>query len=378
MTTLPKPYNPRFSAGPCSKFPGYDISKLTPPGYLGRTQRSDFGKQKIKDILDKTRNVLSIPDDYQILAVSGSDTGAFESALWNLAGEKPITVWDWGPFASKWRHDIVEELQVEDVSVVTIPIDKPPTKKDIKYPETGDLVFVWCVTAKGFHVLDGDWIPDDRDGLTFCDATSIAFAQPLPWSKLDVTTYSFQKVLGGEAGIGILVLSPRAMKRLNRFTPQNRPIPTIYRIKNNAELLDGKLINTTSFMSWLDYEMSMDWLVSLGGVEKAYHKCLENKKTIQDFVNQNSDWISNLIPETNLISPTVTCLLFKGIEKGKDDTKMEQMFQFFEDNHIGYDFKNYPTAPLGLRIWTGPTINSEDISRLLNWIHQYYHAILKH
>lgn len=364
-----KPLVPRFSSDPCAKCNQFYNNKYTFDQHLGRSMRSDIVMNKIKDILKQTKTILQIPDDYYIGLVSGSDNGVMEMAFWNLLGSRKVTLLDCGGYMCKWKHDIVNELKLPDVDIRSVMNGEIPDDKLYNYPKDNDVVFAWNVTDIGYSVNNVDWISNDRTGLTICDASSIVFSQHLPWDKLDVTGFSFQNVLGGEAGIGVIVMSSNAMFRLLDYTP-SWPIPNLYRLRNNdggvrMSIFNNEPINTISTLSLLDYELILNWC-DKKGVDGLNKKCLENQKVIKDFV-QKHDWCNNLITNEKHYSPTVSCLIFNNM----NDEKIKNMIQYFESLDVAYDISSFPTSPVGIRIWTGPTINASDIRILLEWIEWY-------
>ena len=290
-----KPNHIQFSSGPCRKYSTFSFEKNINSLYLSRSQRSQLVKDKLEELITRTKKILEIPDNYNVGLVSGSDTGAIEMSLWNLLGPLPIKILDWCPFSRKWAHNIVNELKLTDVNIHQLPIGTTPNANDLVYSGLEDLVFTWNITGTGYCVNDSNWIPNDRTGLTICDATSIVFAQKMPWSKLDVTTFSWQKVLGGEAGIGVVVMSPNAINRLNTYHPP-WPIPNLYTIKNKQHEIKYNFfvnypINTLSMMTIIDYECALDWTEQHGGVEGLTQKSLKNKNIIKKFVDKHH-WIN--------------------------------------------------------------------------------------
>lgn len=372
--TIPKPDCPLFSAGPCRKYPTFDPSMIGNNPYLGRSQRSPYIRSEIKTILQRTQKILQIPESYKLAFISGSDTGAFETALWNLLGPKPITVFNWGPFGNKWTQDITIDLELNDQTTINyLPLGDTPISSQFEYNQSSDLVLVLNTTAGGFQFPDTYIKSPQNDCLVLADATSIVFGAPIPWSKLDVITFSFQKVLGGEAGIGVLVMSPNAIQRLCTF--RRNCIPNLYRLhKRDGSLNENIFIdnpfNTLSLMSLYDYKCALDWVESTG-LKTIFEKTKQNMKTVQMFVKEQhmkDNWIQNMIQNDDYLSPTVACLRIPSMTK--DDVLM--MRQYLEENEIAYDIGSYPTAPYGLRIWTGPTIDATDLKRLLQWIEYYF------
>jgi phosphoserine aminotransferase len=326
---------------------------------------------KIEELTNKTKNILGIPDDYQVGFVSGSDSGAVEMALWNMVGYKNLTIFDFGPFSRTWADDVTQQLKFKDVNIYRLPIGETPKESLLTYPKDNDLLFTFNVTGTGYFINNVDWISDDRTGITIADSTSIVFAYPMPWPKLDVTTFSMQKVLGGEAGLGVIVLSPRAIERLNKYTP-SWPIPNILRLKTNVgdirhSMFKNFPINTISLMTLVDYECALNWVKYEGGVKELNNICWKNQNVLNQFIDEH-DWCHHLVTDVNHLSPTVTCIVIEDMTKDE----IKKMLQFFEEEHIAFDIGSYPSAPAGIRIWTGPTINTQDLINLtkcLEWYH---------
>ena len=367
-----RPGNPRFSSGPCAKPPVFKLENLK-DAPLGRSHRAAVGKAKLKAAIEGTREVLGIPEDYKIGIVPASDTGAVEMAMWNLLGERKVEMLAWESFGSGWVTDAVKQLKL-DAEVKTaeygeiVDLDGVDTDNDV--------VFTWNGTTSGVRVPNGDWIKDDRAGLTICDATSAAFAQHLPWDKLDVTTFSWQKVLGGEAAHGMLILSPRAVERLESYTPP-WPLPKIFRLTKGGKLIDGifegATINTPSMLAVEDYLLALDWARSVGGMEGLRERAYANLAVVQGFVAEN-DWISFLAKDPAIRSNTSVCLMFTD-ERIKDGAGFAKaVAKRLEAEEVAYDIGSYRDAPAGLRIWCGGTVETSDVAALMPWIKWAFEA----
>ena len=357
-----KPNNPTFSSGPCAKRPGYDVSKLQ-LDTLGRSHRSAIGKKALGLACSETARILGLPEGYRVAVVPASDTGAIEMAMWSLLGPRGVDVLEWETFSATWTSDIVEQLKLPDVRVIKADYGDLPDLAQVDF--NNDVVFVWNGTTSGVKVPDGEWIPDDRAGLTLCDATSAIFAMDMPWHKLDVITYSWQKVLGGEGGHGMLILSPRAVERLEAYTPP-WPMPKIFRMtangKLNEGLFKGDTINTPSMLCVADYLDALQWADSLGGLNGLIAKSQANLKVIADFVAAN-DWISFLAKDPSTVSNTSVCLTLTAT-----DAQVKKMVALLEAEGVAYDIGAYKDAPAGLRIWCGATVEAADLEALMPWL----------
>ena len=357
-----KPKNPNFSSGPCAKRPGYDVSKLQ-LDTLGRSHRSAIGKKALGLACSETARILGLPEGYRVAVVPASDTGAIEMAMWSLLGPRGVDVLEWETFSATWTSDIVEQLKLPDVRVIKADYGDLPDLAQVDF--NNDVVFVWNGTTSGVKVPDGEWIPDDRAGLTLCDATSAIFAMDMPWHKLDVITYSWQKVLGGEGGHGMLILSPRAVERLEAYTPP-WPMPKIFRMtangKLNEGLFKGDTINTPSMLCVADYLDALQWADSLGGLNGLIAKSQANLKVIADFVAAN-DWISFLAKDPATVSNTSVCLTLTAT-----DAQVKKMVALLEAEGVAYDIGAYKDAPAGLRIWCGATVEAADLEALMPWL----------
>ena len=367
-----RPANPRFSCGPCTKRPGWslDVLKDAP---LGRSHRSKLGKSRLKHAIDLTREILEIPADYRVGIVPASDTGAVEMALWSLLGERGVDVLAWEAFSADWVTDIVEQLELPDVRVMTADYGHLP---DLSKVDTDrDVVFPWNGTTGGVRVPNADWIKADRKGLTICDGTSAVFAQKLDWSKLDVTTFSWQKVMGGEAAHGMLVLSPRAVERLETYKPA-WPLPKLFRMtkdgKLNEAIFEGETINTPSMLATEDYIDALEWAKSIGGLDALTARADANCKVITDWVAQ-TPWIDFLAVEPDTRSNTSICLMI--VDPAVTSRPAEIQAEFarnigaaLEIEKAAYDIGSYRDAPAGLRIWTGSTVEATDLAVLTEWL----------
>ncbi|WP_024506223.1 phosphoserine transaminase [Bradyrhizobium sp. ARR65] len=367
-----RPIVPHFSSGPCAKRPGWNPQNLKDAA-LGRSHRAKVGKTKLKLAIDLTREVLEVPADYRIGIVPASDTGAVEMALWSLLGARPVTMLAWESFGEGWVTDVVKQLKLKDVTGVTAPYGDIPDLS--KVDSDTDIVFTWNGTTSGVRVPNADWIKADRKGLTICDATSAAFAQPLDWAKLDVVTFSWQKALGGEAAHGMLVLSPRAVERLETYKPA-WPLPKIFRMTKNGKLNEGifvgETINTPSMLCVEDYLDALNWGKSIGGLKALIARADANTKVLADWVAR-TPWIDFLAKDAALRSNTSVCLKFTdpAITSLTADAQadfVKNLVAMVEKEAAGYDFAHYRDAPAGLRIWCGATVEATDVALLTQWI----------
>ena len=372
MKPTNKPENPLFSSGPCSKRPGWSLNNLD-QALLGRSHRSKAGKQKLAEAIDRTREILKIPEDYRIGIVPASDTGAVEIAMWSLLGERGVDLLAWESFGSGWINDVVNQLQLKDVNRLEADYGQLPDLDKVNCDH--DVVFLWNGTTSGVKVPNGDWISDDRKGLTICDATSAAFAMDLPWEKLDVVTYSWQKVLGGEAAHGILILSPRAVERLESWDPP-WPMPKLFRLtkdgKLNERIFEGLTINTPSMLCVEDYLDVLKWAEGVGGLSALIERTERSLKVIENWV-EKTEWVDFLAEDPETRSNTSVCLKIIDpwfAEKSVDqqDKVIKQLVSLVEEEGAGFDFGSYAAAPPGLRIWCGTTIESDNVERLMPWI----------
>ncbi|MDX2266343.1 MAG: phosphoserine transaminase [Hyphomicrobiales bacterium] len=367
-----RPGNPHFSSGPCAKRPGYSLDNLR-SATLGRSHRSATGKGKLKLAIDKTRAVLGVPEDYLIGIVAASDTGAVEMAMWSLLGPRGVDVFAWEAFGKDWVTDAVKQLRLPDVRVYEAEYGRLP---DLSKAQTDrDIVFTWNGTAAGVRVPNADWIAADRDGITICDATSAAFAMPLDWAKLDVVTYSWQKVLGGEAQHGILILSPRAVERLESYTPP-WPIPKIFRMtksgKVDREIFAGSTINTPSMLCVEDYLDALAWAESIGGLPALHARADANAAVIAEWVAR-TPWVEFLAEDPATRSNTGVTLKFSGaLPPAQHASVSKQIAALLEAEGVAYDIASYRDAPPGLRIWCGATVETADVAALMPWLDWAY------
>ncbi|MDX2464482.1 MAG: phosphoserine transaminase [Porticoccus sp.] len=369
MKPTQKPANPNFSSGPCSKRPGYDVKNLD-LSTLGRSHRAAIGKVALERVCVETAEILGLPEGYRVGVVPASDTGAVEMALWSLLGSRPVDVFSWESFGQGWLSDILKQLKLENVNNYSADYGQLP---DLTQASANhDIVFTWNGTTSGVKVPNADWIAADREGLTICDATSAVFAMDMPWEKLDVVTFSWQKVLGGEGAHGMLILSPRAVERLENYTPP-WPLPKIFRLTKGGKLIEGifkgATINTPSMLCVADYLDALEWVQSLGGTEAVVAKSEKNLDVIKQFV-ANNDWISFLAEDPATLSNTSICL---SLDLEAD--KVKQVVKLLEQEGVAYDIGAYRDAPAGLRIWGGATVQSSDLEALMPWIEWAYHQV---
>jgi phosphoserine aminotransferase len=361
-----RPANPRFSSGPCAKPPTFDVSKLADAA-LGRSHRAAVGKDKLKAAIEGTREVLGIPDDYRIGIVPASDTGAMEMALWSLLGVRGVEMLAWESFGAGWVTDVAKQLKL-DATIKTADYGQIVDLDTVDF--TRDVVFTWNGTTSGVRVPNGDWIADDRQGLTICDATSAAFASDLPWDKLDVTTFSWQKVLGGEAAHGMLILSPRAVERLESYTP-DWPLPKIFRLTKGGKLIEGifqgATINTPSMLAVEDYLFALDWARSVGGLKGLMARADANAQAVFDFCDANP-WLANLAEDAATRSNTSVCLKFTDTRIKDGAAFAKAVAKRLEAEGVAFDIGAYRDAPSGLRIWCGGTVETSDIQAMLSWL----------
>src|SRR4051794_4452756 len=374
MTAMPtvRPSVPHFSSGPCAKRPGWTLQALK-DAFLGRSHRAKGGKAKLKRAIDLTREVLEVPADFLIGIVPASDTGAVEMAMWSMLGPRPVTMIAWESFGEGWVTDVAKQLKLKEVTLIKVPYGKLPdlTKAD----PASDIVFTWNGTTSGVRVPNADWISASREGLTICDATSAAFAQVLDWAKLDVVTFSWQKALGGEAAHGMLVLSPRAVARLESYTPP-WPLPKIFRMtkggKLNAGIFEGETINTPSMLCVEDYLDALNWAKSVGGLKALIARADANTKVLADWKTR-TPWIDFLAKDSAIRSNTSVCLkvVDPAITSLSADAQADfakKLVALVEKEGAGFDFAHYRDAPAGLRIWCGATVEASDVELLTQWI----------
>jgi phosphoserine aminotransferase len=367
-----RPVAPHFSSGPCAKRPGWSLQALTDAA-LGRSHRAKIGKAKLKLAIDLTREILEVPANYRIGIVPASDTGAVEMAMWSLLGQRPVTMLAWESFGEGWVSDAIKELKLKDATVLKAPYGDLPDLSRIDF--TSDVVFTWNGTTSGVRVPNADWIPSDRQGLTICDATSAAFAQALDFGKLDVVTFSWQKALGGEAAHGMLILSPRAVARLESYKPA-WPLPKIFRMtkggKLNDGIFEGETINTPSMLCVEDYLDTLHWAKSVGGLKALIARADANTKVIADWVAR-TPWADFLAREPSIRSNTSVWLkvvdpAITSLSADAQSTFAKALAGAVEKEGAGYDLGHYRDAPAGLRIWCGATIEARDVEILTQWL----------
>ena len=367
-----RPANPRFSSGPCAKIPGFTLNHLA-DAPLGRSHRAAVGKSKLQEAIDLTREILGVPADYRIGIVPGSDTGAVEMAMWTMLGARPVEMLAWESFGEGWVTDAVKQLKL-DATVKKAPYGQIVDLSTVNFD--ADVVFTWNGTTSGVRVPNGDAIPTNRQGLTICDATSAAFAMDLPWDKLDVTTFSWQKVLGGEGAHGMLILSPRAVERLETYTPA-WPLPKIFRLTSKGKLIDGifvgETINTPSMLAVEDYLVALKWAKSVGGLKGLIARAEANARTVWDFCAANP-WIANLAEDPATASTTSVCLKFTDPRITDGAAFAKAVAKRLEKAGVAYDVGAYRDAPPGLRIWCGSTVETADVAALMPWIAHAFEA----
>jgi len=366
-----KPINPNFSSGPCSKRPGYDVKNLD-VSTLGRSHRAAIGKLALKKACVQTAELLGLPEGYRVGVVPASDTGAVEMAMWSLLGARGIDVLAWESFGSGWVTDITKQLKLDNVRSLLADYGQLPELDQVNFDN--DVVFTWNGTTSGVKVENGDWIADERSGLTICDATSAVFAMELPWEKLDVVTYSWQKVLGGEGAHGMLILSPRAVERLESYTPA-WPLPKIFRMTKGGKLIEGifrgETINTPSMLCVADYLDALAWVNDIGGVDAAIAKSKANLGVVEQFVAENK-WINFLAQNPNTVSNTSVCLTIDA-----DTDQVKTMVKLLDQESVAFDIGAYRDAPSGLRIWCGATVEQSDLEMLMPWLSWAYETVMK-
>ncbi len=364
-----KPQIPNFSSGPCAKRPGYDVARLDLSA-LGRSHRSSLGKQLLGAACSETARILGLPAGYRVGIVPASDTGAVEMVLWSMLGARGVDMLAWESFGAGWVTDVVKQLKLKDVTRHEADYGELPDLSKVNF--ANDVVFTWNGTTSGVRVPDGDWIADDRAGLTICDATSAVFAMALPWHKLDVVTYSWQKVLGGEGAHGMLILSPRAVERLESYSPP-WPLPKIFRMTSGGKLSEGifqgDTINTPSMLCVADYLDALAWCERVGGVPGTIARSTANLKAIEDFVASHP-WISFLARRPETRSNTSVCL---SLDLPAEQVKA--LVKLLEKEGVAYDIGSYKDAPPGIRIWCGATVETADVQALLPWLAWAYEQV---
>jgi phosphoserine aminotransferase len=371
-----RPATPNFSCGPCAKRPGWSPAVLE-GALVGRSHRSKAGKDRLKLAIDRTHKLLGLPADYKVGIVAASDTGAFEAAMWSMLGLRGVDVLGWEAFGKVWVTDVLKELKIADTRSFETPYGVLPDLAQVDFNR--DVIFTWNGTAAGVKVPNGDWIPNDRKGLTLVDATSAIFAQPIDWAKADVTTYSWQKVLGGEAQHGMIILSPRAIERLESFEP-SWPLPKLFRLANNKKLIagvyEGETINTPSMLCVEDYLDALDWAERIGGLPAMMARADANAQVLWDWAAR-TPWIANLAVDRATWTNTSVCFKFAepriaALPQAEQATISKAIIAMLEKEAVGYDIGNYRDAPAGLRIWCGATVERSDLEALTPWLDWAY------
>ncbi len=374
-----KPSIPHFSSGPCAKPPGWSAANLQ-SACVGRSHRSEDGKARIAEVIERSKQILGVPADYRLGIVPASDTGAVEMALWSLLGQRPVDILAWESFGQEWVKDVVDELKLPDLRLMKAPYGSLPDLSQVDFSH--DVVFLWNGTTSGVRVPNGDWIDDNRQGLTICDATSAVFAMDIPWHKIDVLTYSWQKVLGGEAQHGVIVLSPRAVERLETYQP-TWPIPKIFRLSQKGKLIEGifkgDTINTPSMLCVEDALYGLKWAESVGGLSGLIGRSEANLNTIAKWVAQ-SNWADFLAEKPETRSCTSICLKivddsFTSLSPDDQAKFAKKLAKLLEKQQVAYDIAPYRAAPPGLRIWGGATVETSDMEALLPWLDWAYATV---
>ena len=373
-----KPVTPNFSSGPCAKRPGWSPHLLA-DACLGRSHRSKPGRAKLREAIDRSRDLLGIPEDYRIGIVPASDTGAVEMALWSLLGARKVEVLGWESFGKGWVVDIVQQLKLEETRTLEADYGEIPDLSQVDFSR--DVVFTWNGTTSGVRVPNGDWIAEDRQGLVICDATSAVFSMEVDWSKLDATTYSWQKVLGGEAQHGILILSPRAVERLESYTPP-WPLPKIFRMtkkgKINEGIFRGDTINTPSLLCVEDVLDSLKWAEGLGGLDVLIARSEGNLAAVSSWV-ERTPWVDFLVEDPSIRSCSSICLKivdpwFTNLPVEEQAPAAKRITALLDEEGAAYDINSYRTAPPGLRIWGGATVETSDLEALFPWLDWAFHV----
>jgi phosphoserine aminotransferase len=357
-----RPLRPHFSSGPCAKPPGWSADKID-TRILGRSHRSALGKERLKLCIDLMREMLELPDTHRIAIVPGSDTGAFEMAMWTMLGARPVTSLAWESFGEGWVTDAVKQLRL-DPTIIRADYGQLPDLAEVDW--SNDVLFTWNGTTSGVRVPDGDWIPSDREGLSFADSTSAVFAYDLPWGKIDVATFSWQKALGGEGAHGVLILGPRAVERLESYTP-DRPLPKIFRLTKNGKLIEGifsgETINTPSMLAVEDAIVTLEWARSIGGLKGMIARTEANSAALDRIVTARN-WLGHLAQGPAIRSRTSVCLTIDGA----DNDFIKRFAKLLESEGAAFDIAGYRDAPPGLRIWCGATVDTSDIEALGPWL----------
>jgi phosphoserine aminotransferase len=376
-----RPIRPEFSSGPCAKRPGWSAELVAARAFLGRSHRAAKPKALLKEAIERTARLLAVPEGYRVGIVPASDTGAFEMAMWSMLGARPVDVLAWESFGQGWATDATKQLRLADCRVLAAPYGALPDLGAVR--READVCFTWNGTTSGARVPDAEWIAADREGLTLCDATSAVFAQALDWSKLDVTTFSWQKAMGGEAAHGMLVLSPRAVERLESFVP-DRPLPKIFRLTKGGKLIDGifagETINTPSMLCVSDALDALEWMQAIGGLPETMARADPNFDALQTWVDRSA-WVENLVADPASRSNTSVCLRIVDEEIAARDEAAQRGFvknlaELLEREGVAYDIAGHRDAPPGLRVWCGTTVDVIDIEALTHWL-DWGFAVLK-
>ena len=374
-----KPDNPNFSSGPCSKRPNWSIDNLN-VALLGRSHRASVCKNKLKEVIDKSKSILNIPNNYKVGVMPASNTGALEAAMWSLLGSRGVDILAWENFGKDWVLDVVEELKIEDRNIYLSPYGELPDLSKIDFSR--DVIFTWNGTTSGVKVPDGKWISSTREGLTICDATSAVFAMPIDFNKCDVVTWSWQKVLGGEASHGMIALSPRAIERLENHQPL-WPIPKIFRMTSNKKIIsgifEGSTINTPSMLCVEDVIDTLNWAEEIGGLQALINRSMRSFDCVSDWICKKK-WVDFLAKDKNFRSNTsITFKIcedwFVNIKEEKQREIMKEIINLLAKENVAYDINGYPKAPPSFRIWGGATVESDNIKKLLPWIEWAYHKV---
>jgi len=374
-----KPINPNFSSGPCTKRPNWAIKDLE-NALLGRSHRAGECKKKLKEVIDKSKSILGLPNDYLVGIMPASDTGALESAMWCLLGSRGVDILAWENFGKDWVLDVVDELKIHNKNIHLAPYGELPDLSKINFSR--DVIFTWNGTTSGIKLPNGDWIPDNREGLTICDATSAVFAMEIDYKKCDVITWSWQKVLGGEAAHGMIALSPRAVERLQNYQP-SWPVPKIFRMASNkkfiSSIFEGSTINTPSMLCVEDAINALNWANEIGGLQSLIQRSNKSLKNIEEWVDKNN-WVEFLSKDPNTRSNT--SITFKinenWFEKKEEKIQreiMKEIVNLLIKENVAYDINGYPKAPPSFRIWGGGTVEPDDIKKLLPWINWAYSKV---
>ena len=381
MNSLKLPNNPKFSSGPCVKIPNWEASFLN-DALLGRSHRAKISVKRIQKLIDKTKSILNIPENYHVAITGGSDTGAFEMAMWSLLGKTGVDILAWDSFGRDWVTDVIEQLQIKNTKLIDADYGALPDLEKVNF--NNDVIFTWNGTTAGVKIPNGNWIDDDRSGLTLCDATSAVLAMNIPWNKLDVTTFSWQKVLGGEAQHGILVLSPRAVERLESYKPA-WPIPKLFRLANKgkfqSKIFKGSTINTPSMLCIEDAIHALEWVDSIGGLNSMIERSQSNLEVIEKWESK-TDWVEFLATIKEVRSSTSICLKiidpsFLKLDADSKKKTLNDFFSLLEEKGAAYDINHYPSAPEGIRIWGGGTVEKNNIELLLPWLDWAWKNIAK-